>query len=153
MSNPGSPAQPARPLPRVILCLALGGVLAYAGLSKLGDPHAFARQIAQYRLLPAQASQALAVTLPWLELVCGLALALGLWVRPAALVSAALMAVFAAAVVSALARGLDISCGCFGTESAARAGLPTLVLEAGCFGAAAAIVRLAGKEKAPALSS
>ncbi len=136
------------PVARWALALVLGGLLGYVGVAKLADPHGFAQELAGYRLLPAQANQTLAVILPWIELLCGVALVLGLWVRAAAMLSGALMLVFAAAVVTALARGLDISCGCFGTGQAARIGLQTLALQAGCLAAAWGVWRLAGREEA-----
>ena len=108
----------------LLLRLALGGVLIYSGISKVHGTWTFAETIANFRLLPAQANQFIAVILPWCEIVCGLLLAVGVWVRAGALVSLAMFAVFAVAVISAIARGLDTECGCFGTES--RAGWHTL---------------------------
>lgn len=149
MNAPAAAPDAARTLPlaRWALALALGGLLGYVGIAKLADPQGFAMELAGYRLLPAQANQTLAVILPWLELLCGAALVLGLWVRAAAMVSGALMLIFAAAVVTALARGLDISCGCFGTAHAARIGLQTLALQVGCLAAAWGVWRLAGREE------
>jgi len=111
----------------------LGGVLIYAGFTKLNDGWRFAEAIANYRLLPAQANQILALTLPWLEVALGLLLILGLWLRAAAGLSALLFLGFAAAVIAALARNLDISCGCFGTGSASQVGIKTLALDLFCF--------------------
>lgn len=133
-----------------ILRLALGGAMVYAGWSKLDVQEIFARNIANYRLLPAQLNQILAVTLPWVELVAGALLVLGLWTRPAAWIVAALMAAFAIGVGQALARGLDISCGCFGEGTGESLGLQTLGLEAACLAAAIAIAWLAPRRAARA---
>lgn len=111
----------------------LGGVLIYAGFSKLNDGWRFAEAIANYRLLPAQANQILALVLPWLEVALGLLLILGLWLRAAAGLSMLLFLGFAVAVIAALARNLDISCGCFGTGGATQVGIKTLALDVVCF--------------------
>jgi uncharacterized membrane protein YphA (DoxX/SURF4 family) len=55
-----------------------------------------------------------AAILPWLEIAIGLLLVAGLFVRFAGVATAALAALFIAAMGQAKARGLDISCGCFG---------------------------------------
>jgi uncharacterized membrane protein YphA (DoxX/SURF4 family) len=109
--------------------LALGGVLFYAGFVKLGSGYQFAETIANFRLLPAQANQVLAVVLPWCEIATGLLLIFGVWVRAAGLLATGFFVVFALAVASALARGLDIECGCFGTGSASRVGLYALLVD------------------------
>lgn len=107
--------------------ILLGAALLWAGASKLGSGHATAESLANYKLLPAAVNQMLAVTLPWWEIAAGVLLAFGLWVRAAGLLSSALFSAFGIAVASALARGLDIECGCFGS---ARAGLATLAIDA-----------------------
>jgi putative oxidoreductase len=56
----------------------------------------------------------LAVTLPWIELLTGALLVMGLWRREAAAVAAAMLVSFVVAVSWALANGIDIAnCGCF----------------------------------------
>lgn len=112
--------------------LVLGGILLYAGFTKLNDGWRFAEAIANYRILPAQANQLLALTLPWLEVVLGLLLVLGLWLRAAAGLATVLFLGFSVAVIAALARQLDISCGCFGTGEAAKLGAQTLALDVFC---------------------
>ncbi len=62
------------------LGIVLGGVFVYASLDKIANPGEFARIVYHYRLIgPSQmvgpwAANTLAVTLPWVELVVGLAL-------------------------------------------------------------------------------
>jgi uncharacterized membrane protein YphA (DoxX/SURF4 family) len=124
----------------VLVRLALGGVLVYSGAVKLPHTADFAVQIVGFRLLPAQASQILAVTLPWVELLTGLLLICGVWARAAAGVSAGLFLMFGVAVVTALARGLDIECGCFGTESGAHAGMRTLLIDGACLAASGFVI-------------
>ena len=94
--------------------LVLGAVLVVAGAVKVADPQASVAAVRAYQLLPAGPDTAVGWGLPFLELVLGLLLLTGIAVRPTAVATAALLAVFVAVVASAAARGLSIDCGCFG---------------------------------------
>ena len=59
----------------------------------------------------------MALLLPWWELGAGLALLLPGWRRAGAAIVFVLTCVFIGAIISAMVRGLDISCGCFGVHS------------------------------------
>lgn len=106
--------------------IILGLVFLLFGLDKILQPDEFARAIANYRLLPETLVNLVAVTLPWVECVCGLLLLSGQWVRSAALVSAFLLGVFLIAVSITLVRGLDIQCGCFNANEGRKIGLRLL---------------------------
>ena len=116
MTLPPSPS--LRPALLWALRLGLGGLFVYTGVVKLADPTAFAVEIHNYQLFPALAP-VLAAALPAVELGIGAALLAGPrpWLRAGALACAALMVVFTVAVGSAVARGINISCGCFGAGS------------------------------------
>lgn len=104
--------------------LVLGGLFLYAGLVKAGDVTAFARDVANYQLLPYSWNFLVAATLPYVEFLAGLLLTANRRVRPAALVTGGLTAVFMLVLASVVARGLDIDCGCFrssGHTTAAQA--------------------------------
>lgn len=98
--------------------LLVGGVFIYAGYVKIIDPSGFAKNIYQYQLLPNnQLVNLTALLLPWLEVVCGLALIIAPRLRRGASVwIIGMLMVFTAAVIISLARGLDISCGCLSTD-------------------------------------
>ncbi|MGH9368261.1 MAG: MauE/DoxX family redox-associated membrane protein [Thermoanaerobaculia bacterium] len=98
----------------------LAAFFVVAAVAKIADPPGFAHEIHNYRLLPAAAVNALALTLPWLELLAGLALFLGLWRRTAAGVLALLLVVFIGALSINLARRHPVDCGCFGTSRVER---------------------------------
>ncbi len=106
--------------------LVIGAVFLAAALAKVGDPAAFAGQVHNYRLAPVWSEHLLAMTLPWVELVAGLSLVLGVRGRAGAAVTVALMALFTVAVAQAWLRGLDFECGCFGTADASRIGAKKL---------------------------
>jgi len=110
-----------------LLCrLVVGGVFIWASLDKLAHPAEFARAIHHYRLVPYAVLHPLALLLPAVELVAGAALVAGWQRRGAALVCGGMLVVFLVAIASALARGLDISCGCFNTDGGHAVGLDLL---------------------------
>jgi uncharacterized membrane protein YphA (DoxX/SURF4 family) len=98
----------------------LAAVFVVAAVSKIADPPGFAHQLHNYRLLPAYALNAFALVLPWLELLAGLALFVGLWRRTAAGIIAALLVVFTLALGVNLARHHPIDCSCFSTAATQR---------------------------------
>jgi uncharacterized membrane protein YphA (DoxX/SURF4 family) len=73
-----------------------------------------------YRLLPGTLVNALALVMPWIELLVGILLVVGAWRREAALVAAVLLVVFLGAIGWNLARGHAIDCGCFDVRSAGK---------------------------------
>jgi hypothetical protein len=80
------------------------------------DPAGFAKNIFNYHLLPDLAINPLAIFLPWLELFSALALIFVSHFRRGALwLVAAMTVVFIGAIGSAMARGINIDCGCFST--------------------------------------
>jgi len=120
--------------------IVVGLVFLLYGLDKIAHPDDFARAIANYRLLPEALINLVAVTLPWVECVCGLLLLAGQWVRSAALVSAFLLGVFVVAVSITLARGLDIACGCLDADAGRKVGFKLLVEDLLLLVAAAVLV-------------
>lgn len=113
-----------------LLRLALGGVFFWAGGRKLLDPAQFSVAVSHYRILPPALDNLVAITLPWLEVVAGVFVLMGIWVRAATLIIASLTAAFLLAIGVALARGLNIECGCFGTVGGRPIGLFSLALDA-----------------------
>lgn len=101
---------------------AIGIAFTVAGLAKLVDLPQMAQAVHNFRILPIWSENLLAMVLPWLEIVAGLSLMLGIEARAGAAVATALMLVFTAAVAAAWARGLDFECGCFGKPDASAIG-------------------------------
>lgn len=96
--------------------VAVGAILVYAGASKAGSPaEEFALVIQSYDVVPLGFALPLAGLLPWLEMLVGWALVLGVETTAAAAIAGAMFAVFLAALGSVVARGIPIpNCGCFG---------------------------------------
>jgi uncharacterized membrane protein YphA (DoxX/SURF4 family) len=97
----------------MLLRLAVGATFVYASFYKIVDPAAFARSIWYYHLVPGSLINLMALVLPWVELLAGVLLAVGCHYRGAVLLVNAMTMVFIGALLSAIARGINIDCGCF----------------------------------------
>jgi uncharacterized membrane protein YphA (DoxX/SURF4 family) len=100
-----------------VIAILIGALFVYAGAVKVIDPVAFARDIDNYKMLPWKVGVSLALYLPWLEILCGLALITRIFFRGSVFIVTSLMTVFIIASVVAKSRGLDVTCGCFGHAS------------------------------------
>lgn len=101
-------------LPFIGCRVLLAVVFLLAAMHKLVDPEAFAWAIYQYGVLPSGAVNAVAITLPWIEVTAALAL-LGSprWRQGGALLLLVLLGVFVTAMLINLVQGAEIACGCF----------------------------------------
>lgn len=93
--------------------LVLGGALLYAGLLKAGTPLTAQRAVQAYEIFPMELAGWIGLALPWVQIVLGVLLLLGLFTRAGAILGTLLMLAFIAGVAQAWARGLTIDCGCF----------------------------------------
>jgi len=100
----------------------LGTVFIVASVDKIANPAIFAEAVAAYKLLPYALVNAVALVVPWLELVCGVFLVSGVFLRSSSSVMFLLLCVFTVAMASAMLRNLSIDCGCFGTAHATMVG-------------------------------
>jgi len=112
----------ARPWLGIAARLGLATVWLVAGASKVGDLAGSGRAVNAYQVMPYDLATVIGAALPFVELTLGVLLLLGLATRLAAGVSATLLVVFVAGIVSAWARGLAIDCGCFGVGGELAAG-------------------------------
>jgi|GEM_PF-287559 len=105
-------------LTEIVLRLGFGGLWIYAGVLKVLDPGQFLIDVRSYQLLEDPWAAAAALTLPWMEIFCGLVVVFGAaFYRGAlALLNGALL-LFLVAILFSWYRGIDISCGCFGSGS------------------------------------
>ena len=100
----------------LLAALVLGGSFVYAALShKITDPPDFSKAVLNYKLVPWYAVNMVAIFLPWVELLGGIAVISGLGRRGGALALFFLCAVFIAALSYNLYRGHPTICGCFTT--------------------------------------
>lgn len=98
----------------VVARLGLAVVWAWAAIAKLGDADAAVRAVRAYEILPEVLVKPFAWGLPFVELALAVLLLVGIGTRIAGWISAAIMVVFMAGIVSVWVRGIQIDCGCFG---------------------------------------
>ena len=104
----------------LIFRVILGVIFIYASLDKIAHPEQFARIIYNYKILPPFLINVFAITLPWVELIAGLFLILGIFTESAAFLICLLLMVFVVAISINLFRGIDLNCGCFSTDPAGK---------------------------------
>ena len=112
-----------------LLRLIVGGVFIWAGVLKIADPLGFAQSIKNYQVVSPTLALLIAVVLPWVEVLSGAFLIIGVFKRSSALLISLLLIGFIGLVAFALARGIDTSCGCFGSLSR-RADLSLILTDA-----------------------
>ena len=103
------------PTSGLVCRLVLAGVLLAAGGAKFFEGgFAAQRAINAYKVFPPAWAPFLGYALPGLEIVLGLLLLVGMFVRISSLITAVLMTGFIAGIISVWVRGYSIDCGCFG---------------------------------------
>ncbi|HVP07489.1 MAG TPA: MauE/DoxX family redox-associated membrane protein [Candidatus Acidoferrum sp.] len=102
----------------IVSRLLIGGMFIYASYYKIVEPGDFAKSIWYYHIVPGKFINLMAIVLPWLELLAGLGLILGIFFRGASLWVNVTMLVFTFALASTIWRGLSIDCGCFKASEA-----------------------------------
>lgn len=101
------------------LRVALGAWFTYSGGLKIfvTGLDKFTRDVANYKLVAAPLDAVGAYTVPWVEVVGGLCLMLGILRKGTLLAMTGLVTTFAVAVGWAWSKNLDISCGCHGGDA------------------------------------
>lgn len=94
--------------------VVLGSVFVWSGILKIREPLEFAQNVANYRIFPAEISFLAGIVLPWVELICGVLLIIGLFRNAGALILVGLLCAFLVLIVTTMIRGIDVDCGCFG---------------------------------------
>lgn len=105
-----------RPWLGLFVRVFIGGYFVVAAIPKIIEPLAFATSIMHYGLAPSWAINAAALVLPWLELIAGIGLVVGVRTKLQAALCGGMLVLFTAAVAYAVVLGLKIDCGCFGSS-------------------------------------
>jgi putative oxidoreductase len=95
--------------------LILGGVFIWAGIIKITNPLGFAQDISNYQVFPQSLSFFLALFLPWIEVICGVFVFTGLFLRSSSAFLFCLLSGFLILIIVTMIRGIDVKCGCFGS--------------------------------------
>jgi putative oxidoreductase len=94
-TKPGGVGWFHHPYVLLVFRLFLAAVFIYAAVQKVGRPNAFADEIHSYGVVSyGPPLYIVAVVLPWLELICGISLVTGIFVRGSALILLGLNAMF-----------------------------------------------------------
>jgi len=106
----------------------LGLTFIYASFHKILSPADFAKIVYGYDLFPHALINLIAIIIPFLELVAGLALIIGLYPRSAAIIITALLLAFIVVLTINLIRGHEFDCGCFSTGQSGYTSSPQVTL-------------------------
>jgi len=107
--------------------ILLAGTFIVAGTLKISDPDLFANAIENYRIFPTILINIIAITLPWIELICGIMLLFGITVKENCFLINSMLVIFLILIITAVIWGLDIDCGCFGTSDASIVGIQKVI--------------------------
>lgn len=94
----------------------VGLFFVWAGLPKILNPLMFAKDIWNYDLAPTTWINLIALIMPWLEVLAGLCLIVGLCRRGAGFILAGLLVLFFVLVSINIIRGHEFNCGCTPAE-------------------------------------
>ncbi len=94
--------------------LFLGGIFIYAGYTKIENPLQFAAAVEAYKLVPPHVVIWIVKVLPWVEIILGSALILGIMTRYTAAFAGAFLMFFIGVMLVTYLRGIEADCGCFG---------------------------------------
>ena len=95
------------------LRLFIGAIFVYSAVPHILNSMGLASSIYNYKLFPSSIIGLSAAFIPWITLLSGLALILGVKVRAASLIISVSLAIFISLAAISMIRGLDIDCGCF----------------------------------------
>lgn len=95
----------------------VGLTFALASAAKLLDRAAAVSAVERFQLLPKGVARIVGSILPWIELLLGVSLIVGVASRTAAIVAISLLVVFTIAQATVLVQGRRVECGCFGSLS------------------------------------
>jgi len=96
--------------------LYIGGVFIMASLYKIWEPYDFALSVATYQMAPLWTINIFVIILPWLELITGILIIIGLWTKESAFLISCMMVMFLVSLSFALSKDLQMSCGCFASQ-------------------------------------
>jgi uncharacterized membrane protein YphA (DoxX/SURF4 family) len=96
----------------------LGLTFIYASYHKILAPADFAKIVYGYDLFPHAVINLIAIILPFIELVAGFALILGIYPRSAVLIINGMLVAFIIVLSINLIRGHEFDCGCFSVKKA-----------------------------------
>ena len=101
----------------LIFRLIIGMIFIYASYDKIINPIDFSDNIHNYHVTPIFVENLAALIIPWIELIVGISLILGVFLDGAISITIALLIFFIFILSQAVFRGIDVHCGCFKSEA------------------------------------
>ena len=108
--------------------LILGVTFIYASYNKILAPAEFAKLVYGYDLFPHETINLISITIPFIELISGIALITGIYTRAAALIIIGMLIAFIISISINVIRGHEFDCGCFSAEQKGFASSPDVTL-------------------------
>jgi putative oxidoreductase len=102
---------------KLVARLLLGSIFIYASYHKILAPDEFAKIVYGYDLFPSETINLIAIIIPFIELISGIALIIGIYTRPAAIIIIGMLAAFVIAISINIIRGHEFDCGCFSSDT------------------------------------
>lgn len=96
--------------------LVLGGIFIYSSVDKIAYPSVFSEIVINYSILPVSLAKFVAFTLPWVELILGIFIVVGFFIRESALFLSFLILIFMSVIIFKSLNGTIENCGCFLTS-------------------------------------
>jgi uncharacterized membrane protein YphA (DoxX/SURF4 family) len=124
-----SGSKPSARRAQTIVRWVLGVICLLAGAFKIPHPGDFYSDLLAYDVdLPDTFFRLIAIAFPWLEVICGGALLANFWPETVRFLVLVICLIFVLMLGQAVLRGLDLNCGCFGTQSGGWFNRPTTAL-------------------------
>ncbi len=111
--------------------IIIGLMFVIVGVGKIAHPAEFADEIANYQILPNFFINIAAITIPWIELIAGILVIFGIKQKPSATIILLMLIVFTSGVAVAMAKGLNIDCGCYSQIASQQVGIPKILENTG----------------------
>lgn len=101
------------PYTAVVFRLVLGVSFIMASMSKIPYPAEFSENVAGFQMVPFLGVNFWSLVMPWMELIAGLFLILGIRTRAASSIIGGLLVLFIVGLALNLMKDAPINCGCF----------------------------------------
>ncbi|HET8570234.1 MAG TPA: MauE/DoxX family redox-associated membrane protein [Candidatus Limnocylindria bacterium] len=98
------------------LVVSVGATALWSAVAKVDDLPAFAYSISRYRIIPVRLEKVAAVAVVGSEFAAGSLMLTGLAPEIGGLIGAVLFSLFASVVGTAVGRGREVPCNCFGAD-------------------------------------
>lgn len=111
--------------------IVVGLMFIIVGIGKISNAAEFAKEIGNYAILPEQFLNITAISVAWIELLIGFFFLFGVEIKASGLLIFLLLFVFTTAVIIAMAKGLNINCGCYSNIASQKVGMPKVLENTG----------------------